>query len=37
ASLYDAKSDGLLSWSERPEHLKKGVLARIPPLIHGDI
>ncbi|NEP14496.1 MAG: DUF1636 domain-containing protein [Symploca sp. SIO2C1] len=32
ASLYHAKADGLLPWSERPKLLKKGILARIPPL-----
>jgi predicted metal-binding protein len=32
ASLYYAKADGLLPWSERPEPLKKGILARIPAL-----
>lgn len=32
ASQYYAKTDGLLPWAERPEPLKKGVLARIPPL-----
>ncbi|NET55248.1 MAG: DUF1636 domain-containing protein [Symploca sp. SIO2E6] len=32
ASLYHAKANGLLPWSERPELLKKGILARIPPL-----
>ncbi len=32
ASKYYGKSDGLLPWSERPEPLKKGILARIPPL-----
>ncbi|MBE9125132.1 MULTISPECIES: DUF1636 domain-containing protein [unclassified Coleofasciculus] len=32
ASLYHAKPDGLLPWSERPKPLKKGILARIPPL-----
>lgn len=32
ASLYHAKPDGVLPWSERPEPLKKGILARIPPL-----
>ncbi|WP_414544314.1 DUF1636 domain-containing protein [Nostoc sp. CCY0012] len=31
ASQYYAKPDGLLPWSERPEPLKKGVLAKIPP------
>ncbi|MEQ9481157.1 DUF1636 domain-containing protein [Coleofasciculus sp. F4-SAH-05] len=32
ASLYHSKPDGLLPWSKRPEPLKKGILARIPPL-----
>jgi predicted metal-binding protein len=32
ASKYYAKQDGLLPWSERPEPLKKGILARIPSL-----
>lgn len=32
ASQYYAKPDGSLSWSERPEPLKKGILASIPPL-----
>lgn len=32
ASQYFTKPDGLLPWSERPEPLKKGVIARIPPL-----
>ncbi|MEA5617673.1 DUF1636 family protein [Cronbergia sp. UHCC 0137] len=32
ASQYYAKADGLLPWSERPEPLKKGILAKIPPL-----
>ncbi|MFQ4142516.1 DUF1636 domain-containing protein [Chlorogloeopsis sp. ULAP02] len=32
ASQYYTKPDGLLSWSERPEPLKKGILARIPTL-----
>ena len=32
ASLYYAKADGLLPWSERPEPLKKGILAKIPAL-----
>ena len=35
ASQYYAKPDGLLPWSERPEVLKKGIVARIPPLPHG--
>lgn len=33
ASQYYVKPDGLLPWSERPELLKKGILARIPPII----
>jgi predicted metal-binding protein len=32
ASLYYAKANGLLAWSERPELLKKGIVARIPPV-----
>ena len=32
AGQYYANSDGLLPWSERPQALKKGVLAKIPPL-----
>lgn len=32
ASQYYVKSDGLLPWSERPEPLKKGILAKIPPI-----
>jgi len=30
ATNYHSKSDGLLPWAERPEPLKKGILARIP-------
>ncbi|MBW4650038.1 MAG: DUF1636 domain-containing protein [Kastovskya adunca ATA6-11-RM4] len=32
ASQYSAKSDGLLPWSERPEPLKRSLLAKVPPL-----
>ncbi len=32
ASQYYLKHDGSLPWSERPEPLKKGILAKIPPL-----
>lgn len=32
ASLYYQKPDGSLPWSERPKPLKKGILAKIPPL-----
>lgn len=31
AQKYYSQPDGLLPWSERPEQLKKGLLARIPP------
>ena len=31
ARKYYHADDGLLPWAERPEPLKKGVLARIPP------
>ncbi|MBD2353354.1 DUF1636 family protein [Tolypothrix sp. FACHB-123] len=33
AQKYYNKPDGLLPWSERPEALKKGILAKIPPII----
>jgi predicted metal-binding protein len=32
ANQYYGKPHGLLPWSERPERLKKGIVARIPPL-----
>lgn len=32
AGQYYLKPDGLLPWSERPQALKKGVIAKIPPL-----
>ncbi len=32
AALYGAASDGLIPWKSRPDALKKGVVARIPPL-----
>ncbi|MBD2436367.1 DUF1636 domain-containing protein [Nostoc sp. FACHB-110] len=32
ASQYYTKPEGLLPWSERPEPLKKGILAKIPPV-----
>jgi predicted metal-binding protein len=32
AALYAAAPDGLIPWRQRPEALKKGVVARIPPL-----
>ena len=32
AKLYAAAPDGLIPWKQRPDALKKGVVARIPPL-----
>ena len=32
AEIYCDRPDGMLAWKERPEPLKSGVLARIPPL-----
>lgn len=31
AALYAAAPDGLIPWRERPDALKRGVVARIPP------
>ncbi|SDR62303.1 Predicted metal-binding protein [Rhizobiales bacterium GAS191] len=31
AALYAAAPDGLIPWKQRPDALKKGVVARIPP------
>ncbi len=32
AELYADAPDGLIPWKQRPDSLKKGVIARIPPL-----
>jgi predicted metal-binding protein len=32
ARLYAASPEGLIPWKERPQALKKGVVARLPPL-----
>ncbi|PLZ84591.1 FeS-binding protein [Fischerella thermalis CCMEE 5198] len=32
ATQYYVNPNGLLPWSERPEPLKRGILAKIPPL-----
>ncbi len=32
ASQYYEKPDGTLPWAERPQPLRKGILAKIPPL-----
>ena len=31
AELYSATDDGLIPWKQRPDALKKGVIARLPP------
>ena len=31
ATRFAATSDGLIPWKERPQALKKGVIARLPP------
>ena len=31
--LYAATADGIVPWRERPEILRKGVVARVPPLM----
>jgi predicted metal-binding protein len=33
AELYALAPDGLIPWKQRPDALKKGVVARIPPLV----
>ncbi|MBV8961642.1 MAG: DUF1636 domain-containing protein [Hyphomicrobiales bacterium] len=37
AALYAATPDGLIPWRLRPDALKKGVVARIPPLTRRPI
>ena len=32
ARLYAASPDGIIPWRERPDALKKGAVARVPPL-----
>ncbi len=32
AQLFYQKPQGLMAWSERPERLKRGIVARIPPI-----
>ena len=32
AALYQATTDGLIPWRQRPEHFKRNCIARIPPL-----
>jgi predicted metal-binding protein len=33
AALYGQAPDGIIPWKQRPDALKKGVVARIPPLL----
>jgi len=33
ARLYAEAPDGVIAWRQRPEALKRGVVARIPPLL----
>lgn len=33
AALYQHTADGLIPWKNRPDALKKGVVARLPPLV----
>jgi predicted metal-binding protein len=35
AAQYQATADGLVPWRERPEFIRKGVVARIPPLVRA--
>ncbi|MGD1939615.1 MAG: DUF1636 domain-containing protein [Cyanophyceae cyanobacterium] len=32
AALYESKADGMMGWSDRPDGMKKGVIARMPPV-----
>jgi predicted metal-binding protein len=32
AAIYSDRPDGMIAWKERPEPLKSGVIARLPPL-----
>ena len=32
ARLHGASSDGLTVWRERPEHVRKNTIARVPPM-----
>jgi predicted metal-binding protein len=37
-ALYAATPDGLIPWKQRPDALKKGVVARLPPLaLRNDV
>ena len=32
ARLHRASADGLTAWRERPEHVRKNTIARVPPM-----
>ena len=32
ARLHDATADGLTVWRDRPEHVRKNTIARVPPM-----
>lgn len=32
AHLHDASADGLTVWRERPAHIRKNTIARVPPM-----
>jgi predicted metal-binding protein len=36
AQLLARTTDGLMPWRERPEALKRGLIARVPPLVFKD-
>ena len=36
AALYQAANNGLIPWKERPDALKKGVIARLPPSLNSS-
>jgi predicted metal-binding protein len=35
AKLYSETVDGLIPWKQRPDALKKGVVARLPPSLYS--
>lgn len=35
ADQYRATADGLVPWRERPDFIRKGVVARVPPLVRA--
>jgi predicted metal-binding protein len=37
AALYAAAEDGLIPWKQRPDALKKGVVARLPPSLTAPL